>query len=205
MTNRSVPVDTVLPHVVYHDVAGAIDWLGKTFGFLEHYRYGDPVAGAQMSLGAVYVMISVARDDRDSPARLGRWTQSLTIFVDDVDTHYCATKSAGVKIVEDLQETIYGKRLTAWRTQRATAGCFRSTYAMPIRLNGEPRSLPGDLHRLRPLTRCGIGDAGGDLRAGVGRRGAQRKIPGRTGGGAARGSTAELHAHLDALLSQIHG
>jgi hypothetical protein len=39
--NRSVPPDTVLPHVMYQDLASAIVWLGKTFGFREHYRYGE--------------------------------------------------------------------------------------------------------------------------------------------------------------------
>lgn len=42
ITNRSVPVNTVLPHLVYHNVAVAIAWLTKTFGFAEHYRYGEP-------------------------------------------------------------------------------------------------------------------------------------------------------------------
>jgi len=49
LKNRSVPADTVLPHVFYQDVVAAIDWLSKTFGFVEHYRYGQPngsVSGA---------------------------------------------------------------------------------------------------------------------------------------------------------------
>ena len=52
--NRSVPTDTILPHVVYQDVAEALAWLCKIFGFTEHYRYGDPagpISGAQMHLG----------------------------------------------------------------------------------------------------------------------------------------------------------
>lgn len=36
--NRSVPADTVLPHLVYRDVEAAIAWLEKAFGFFEHYR-----------------------------------------------------------------------------------------------------------------------------------------------------------------------
>jgi uncharacterized glyoxalase superfamily protein PhnB len=65
-------VDTVTPHVVYHDVPAAIDWLEKTFGFAGHFRYGDPIGGAQIHLGEVYIMLSSTRDDRESPARLGR-------------------------------------------------------------------------------------------------------------------------------------
>jgi hypothetical protein len=38
VTNRSVPVDTVLPHISYRDVAAASGWLTATFGFAEHYR-----------------------------------------------------------------------------------------------------------------------------------------------------------------------
>src|SRR2546421_630896 len=42
IVNRSVPADTVLPHISYQNVADAIAWLTRTFGFTEHYRYGHP-------------------------------------------------------------------------------------------------------------------------------------------------------------------
>jgi len=32
--NRSVPTDTIVPHVVYRDAAEAVAWLSKTFGFI---------------------------------------------------------------------------------------------------------------------------------------------------------------------------
>jgi uncharacterized glyoxalase superfamily protein PhnB len=110
MRNRSVPTDTVLPHVVYRDVAEALAWLTGTFGFSEHYRYGEPISGAQVFLGNAYIMLSGPRPGRVSPAQAGYCTQSLTVFVDDVDAHYGRTKSAGAKIVEELHETIYGER-----------------------------------------------------------------------------------------------
>lgn len=107
--NRSVPTDSVLPHVSYQDVANAIAWLTKVFGFIEHYRYGDPVSGAQMYAGKACIMVNSARGGA-SPAQLGYGTQSLTIFLEDVDTHYARVKSAGANIVEELHETIYGER-----------------------------------------------------------------------------------------------
>ncbi len=110
MKNRSVPTDIVLPHVVYQDVAAAIEWLTKTFGFRELYRYGDPVSGAQMKLGNAVIMIERSKAGRNTPRQAGCVTQSLTIFVEDVDAHYERSKSAGAKIVEDLHETIYGER-----------------------------------------------------------------------------------------------
>jgi uncharacterized glyoxalase superfamily protein PhnB len=110
--NRSVPPDTLLPHVIYGDVAEALAWLTKTFGFSEHYRYGDPAepSGAQMHLGNAWIMLRRAREDCASPAQLGYGTQSLTVFVEDVEAHFQRAKSAGAKIVEELHETEYGER-----------------------------------------------------------------------------------------------
>ena len=110
--NRSVPTDTILPHVVYQDVAEALAWVCKIFGFTEHYRYGDPagpISGAQMHLGNAWIMVHRARPGASSPAQLGYGTQSLTVFVDDVDSHFQRTKAAGAKILEDLHETVYGE------------------------------------------------------------------------------------------------
>lgn len=113
MKNRSVPVDTVLPHITYQNVGDAIAWLAKAFGFTEHYRYGDtegPAQGAQMRLGGACIMLNSVRPGSATPAQLGCATQSLTIFVDDVDAHFQRSKLAGAKIVEDLQVTAYGER-----------------------------------------------------------------------------------------------
>ncbi len=107
--NRSLPTDTVLPHIMYHDVAAAIEWLTSVFGFTEHYRYGEPLSGAQMYAGKACLMIKNA-PDQATPAQLGYGTQSLTIFLDDVDAHYARVKSAGAKIIEELHETVYGER-----------------------------------------------------------------------------------------------
>ncbi|HWY88003.1 MAG TPA: VOC family protein [Gemmataceae bacterium] len=109
LTNRSVPVDTALPHVTYKRLPEAMDWLSRTFGFVEHYRYGDPVSGAQVRLGNAYIMVRTARGDYRSPADLGFGTQSLTIFVEDVERHFEHSKAAGANIVEDLHETEYGE------------------------------------------------------------------------------------------------
>jgi uncharacterized glyoxalase superfamily protein PhnB len=110
MRNRSVPTDTVLPHVNYENLTDALDWLTKTFGFTEHYRYGEPLSGVQIYLGKSYIMLATAKSGGASPAQVGKRTQSLTVFVDDVDAHYQRSKSGRAKIVEDLHETCYGER-----------------------------------------------------------------------------------------------
>lgn len=109
LKNRSVPVDTVLPHVTYQNLPQAVGWLVANFGFVEHYRYGDPIQGAQLHLGNAFLMVNSARPGQSSPAELGGATQSLTIFVEDVESHYARSRAAGANIVEDLHETEYGE------------------------------------------------------------------------------------------------
>ncbi len=109
ISNRSVPVDSILPHVVYRDVEAAIAWLRKAFGFSEHYRYGEPANGAQMRLGKSWIMLESARGKRTSPAKLGYGMQSLTVFVEDVDGQFRRAKAAGARILEEPHETEYGE------------------------------------------------------------------------------------------------
>ena len=106
--NRSVPVDTVLPHVLYQDLPAAIAWLSKAFGFVEHYHYGEPMSGAQVNLGRAVVMLKQVQGQA-SPSDLGFGTQSLTIFVEDVEAHYARARAAGAKILEEPHETVYGE------------------------------------------------------------------------------------------------
>lgn len=111
--NQSAPTDRVLPHIMYQNVADALVWLTRTFGFKEHYRYVDPsggIEGAQIHLGEIWIMLHPGRQQCGSPAQVGYRTQNLTIFVDDVDSHYERAKSAGARIVEELRDTSYGER-----------------------------------------------------------------------------------------------
>jgi len=112
LKNRSVPADVILPHLTYENVADALAWLTKAFGFAEHYRYGEPggrVQGAQMHLGDAWIMLNSSRPGSASPARLKHDTQSLTVFIDDVEAHYERAKAAGAVIVEEPHETEYGE------------------------------------------------------------------------------------------------
>lgn len=111
MANRSVPADIVLPHLMYQDLAAAIAWLSNAFGFREHYHYGEPMSGAQMCLdqhrGRACFMLKQSRGK--TPALLGYGTQSLTVFIENVDAHFARAKAAGAKILEEPHETVYGE------------------------------------------------------------------------------------------------
>jgi uncharacterized glyoxalase superfamily protein PhnB len=63
-----------------------------------------------MYLGDAWVMLETADRDQKTPTELGFGTQSLTVFVADVDAHCNQAKAAGATIVEDVHETIYGDR-----------------------------------------------------------------------------------------------
>jgi|SRR5690242_18192861 uncharacterized glyoxalase superfamily protein PhnB len=107
--NRSVPVDTVLPHVKYQNLEEAMAWLIKAFAFQEYYRYGDGPSGGQMWAGKAAIQVRQAATGERSPAQLGYGTQSLTVFVENVDQHYARAKAAGAKILEEPHETEYGE------------------------------------------------------------------------------------------------
>lgn len=107
--NRSVPADALLAHIDYQDVDEAIAWLSRAFGFSEHYRYGNPVSGAQLHLGNAWVMVGRVKPGQSTPKQLGYGTQCLTIFVEDIQSHFQRAKSAGVVLLEELHETGYGE------------------------------------------------------------------------------------------------
>lgn len=109
MKNRSVPADTVLPHIEYQNLSEAIAWLERVFGFVEYYRYGDGPAGGQMFAGSAAIQVRQASPGRRSPAQLGYGTQSLTVFIDDIDGHYVRAKTAGANIIEEPHATEYGE------------------------------------------------------------------------------------------------
>ena len=125
LRNRSVPVDTVLPHVVYKDLPEAIEWLSKMLGFVEHYRYGDPLSGAQVHLGRAFIMLKQARGDYRNPAELGFGTQSLTVFVEDIEQHFARAKAAGAISSRISTKPSMGNFNTRSSTPKAITGSFR--------------------------------------------------------------------------------
>ena len=49
IVNRSAPPGTIVPTLIYDDVAKAIDWLCDVFGFTERLRAGSPEKGRPCS------------------------------------------------------------------------------------------------------------------------------------------------------------
>jgi uncharacterized glyoxalase superfamily protein PhnB len=103
----------ISPYLYYRDVAKALDWLGKAFGFRERMRLAaddGSVNHAEMDFEGGVVMLGCPGRDYRNPADLGHSTQSLYIYVDDVDEHFERARQAGAEITQSPEDQSYGDR-----------------------------------------------------------------------------------------------
>jgi PhnB protein len=105
---------SITPYLYYEDLATALKFLAKAFGFR---KYGAQTSGpdgkpnhAAMKLGDDLIMMGYPGPKYKNPKRLGRTTQCLYINVDDVDKHFERAKKAGATILEEPKDTFYGHR-----------------------------------------------------------------------------------------------
>lgn len=102
----------------YRDPLAAIDWLGKAFDFAVRLKVvGDDGALRHSELTYGEGLIMVAGESSPNPALkharspqslAGANTQSLMIYVDDVEAHCARARAAGAKIVSEPRTTDYG-------------------------------------------------------------------------------------------------
>ena len=103
----------VTPYLLYEDVDGALQWLSRAFGFRERMRIAGPdgkVTHAEMELADGVVMMGHPGPQYRNPKRLGHATQSLYVYVEDVDKHFEHAKKAGARILAELENQFYGDR-----------------------------------------------------------------------------------------------
>ena len=122
MLNRSAPSGTVVPSLIYDDVAEAIDWLCGVFGFTERLRAGGPdgkVGHAQLAIGQGGIMLGESRVGQGfaspdtaefRPPRSNEVSQVLLVHVDDVDRHYEHAKQHGARILQPPATHPFGER-----------------------------------------------------------------------------------------------
>jgi uncharacterized glyoxalase superfamily protein PhnB len=96
----------------YERAAAAIEWLEKAFGFATRLRVEDGGGGivhSELELGSGVVMVASARDDLRSPRSVGGAnTQSLFVYVDDVDAHCARARASGASILSEPSKRDYG-------------------------------------------------------------------------------------------------
>jgi uncharacterized glyoxalase superfamily protein PhnB len=98
----------------YEDAPAAIEWLGKAFGFrtrLEVEGGDGTIVHSEIELGDGLVMVASPTEPwRKSPRSLGGAnTQSLFVYVDDVDAHCARARAAGARILTEPSNRDYGE------------------------------------------------------------------------------------------------
>ena len=112
---QNPPADTprITPYLYYRDVGAALEWLTRCFGFSERMRMPSPdgtIVHAEMELADGLVMMGCPGPDYPGPKALGERTQSLYVYVDDVDKHFEHAREAGATILEEPADQFYGDR-----------------------------------------------------------------------------------------------
>ena len=103
----------ISPYLNYEDTGAMIDWLARAFGLVERHRLAGPdgaVTHAEMALEEGLVMMGSPGGDFRNPKRLGQVTQSLYVYVDDLDAHCARAREAGAEIIEEPNDQPYGDR-----------------------------------------------------------------------------------------------
>ena len=117
--------------IFYDDAAKAIDWLCNAFGFevrLKIEGEGGRIEHSELTFGEGLIMVGNVPGDSGRPERMycksprslgGANTQSLCIYVDDVDVHCTKARAAGAKIQEGPRTDDYGEEYGSHRSYRA--------------------------------------------------------------------------------------
>jgi len=107
-----IGVPNIFPALRYRDAPGAIDWLGKAFGFERQFVVpgeGETIAHAQLRLGAGMIMMgSGGKPDPKNPWSTENY--GTYVVVKEIDDHYARAMAAGAEIVRPIADTDYGSR-----------------------------------------------------------------------------------------------
>jgi uncharacterized glyoxalase superfamily protein PhnB len=101
--NRSMPPGVVIPELAYPDVRAAVDWLCRSFGFVERLRIGNH--RAQLAFGEGSMIVT--GPSNHNPAD---FAHAVMVRVANVDAHYEQARQAGVRILNPPTDYPYGER-----------------------------------------------------------------------------------------------
>ncbi len=115
-TNPPANMPRITSNVFYDDLAAALEFLGKAFGFGTRMSLpgkDGSIMHAEMEIHDGVIMMSPTAENEvwTSPkSQGGRVTQSLYVYVDDVDRHCAKARSGGATIVAELADMFWGDR-----------------------------------------------------------------------------------------------
>ncbi len=133
----------IVPSLAYEDVPAALEWLSRAFGFRERRvarLTGQGFVLAWMELGDGLISLSTAGGHNvHSPKSAGKATQSLKVYVDDIDRHFERAKAAGAKIISEPRMGSGAGASIALRIPRGTIGSSHRSAAIWPRRTGSCR------------------------------------------------------------------
>ncbi|HRN84259.1 MAG TPA: hypothetical protein PK857_05505 [Hyphomicrobium sp.] len=119
VASSALPAPHLMPLMRYRDLAEAMSWLERAFGFEKQIAVSDNDGAAiygQMTYRGSLLMMGAVRDtDLDKlmrqPDEVGDVeTQSCYVVVDDADAHYARAVDAGAEIVLEITSDGLGRR-----------------------------------------------------------------------------------------------
>jgi uncharacterized glyoxalase superfamily protein PhnB len=107
----------IIPYIFYRDVAAALDWLARAFGFTETMRVGTPRGGVhgEMEFDGQVLMMGQGSAEMPMMSAIDAKgaTQGVFIYLDGVDAQYERARAAGAEIHKPPQDLPYGRSYTA--------------------------------------------------------------------------------------------
>ena len=105
----------------YRDAPAALEWLCRVFGFSIRLRIEDGqgrLVHSELEYGDGLIMVGQEETEgspsrfpsrRLSPLSANGHTQSLMVYIEDVDSHYDQARAAGAQVVAEPQVHDYGQ------------------------------------------------------------------------------------------------
>ena len=109
-------VQRITTRIAYEDPDAALEFLERAFGFPERKRMriedqDGSIILTEIQIADSYLMIGPASShDIASPRSTGSPTESLMIYVDDVDGHFLRARANGAVIIADPCDQYWGDR-----------------------------------------------------------------------------------------------
>jgi PhnB protein len=106
---------TATPYLIVKDAAKAIEFYKKAFGARELMRHADPsgkVGHAEIQIGNSRLMLADEFPEMGfrGPLTIGGSPVGICLYVEDADSMYNRTVSAGAKVMKPLADQFYGDR-----------------------------------------------------------------------------------------------
>jgi PhnB protein len=128
METRTADVKTeIIPYIYCGDVAAALDWLARAFGFKEEMREPTPRGGVhgEMTLDGRRIMLGQRPGSHPTNTRGDLpVTQAIFGYLADVDAHFERARAAGARIDKAPEDLPYGRSYGA-RDLEAMSGISR--------------------------------------------------------------------------------